>query len=101
MKEAKNNYNVIPDEENVIINSSRATNAQTKMVHIFRQMKEIFGRSKKDDETDEDETDDEQPDTIDLRCLGNEKCTKQRNYKKGQGPKILTPYQVLARKAIS
>ena len=33
------------------------------MVGIFRQLREIFVRSKTDDETDKDETDDEQPDT--------------------------------------
>ena len=45
-EEAKNMYNSIADEENIIINSSRTIKARTKMAGIFRQLREIFVRSK-------------------------------------------------------
>ena len=71
-KEAKNMYKSTEDEANIIINSLRTTKARTKMVGIFRQLREIFVRSKTDDETDKDETDDEQPDTTGMPDLESE-----------------------------
>ena len=99
--ESKNMYNSIADEENIIINSSRTIKARTKMVGIFRQLREIFVRSKTDDETDSDETDDEKPHTTDMPDLEREESAKQRKNIKGKGLKILTPDQMISRLRIS
>ena len=77
------------------------------MLPIFKQLQEIFMGTKADDEVDDevdDKTDDEtdeQPDTTDVLELESEESAEQRRNQQEQGPKILTPEQMLIRLPIS
>ena len=99
-------YNNIVDDVNIIV-ESRTTKARTKMMDIFKQLRDIFKRPKTDgdkkdgDETDGDEIDDEQPDTADMSDLESDESAGQRKNQRGQGLKILTPNQMLSRLPIS
>ena len=94
-------YNNIVDDVNIIV-ESRTTKARTKMMDIFKQLRDIFKRPKTDgDKKDGDETDDEQPDTADMSDLESDESAGQRKNQRGQGLKILTPNQMLSRLPIS
>ena len=102
---------------------SKITKHRKKMVNIFKQLKEIFSGSKRnnktyfktgdktddktdddktdDDETDYDEANDEKPNTTDMPALESEESAEQRRNQTGQGQKILTPDQMLSRLPIS
>ena len=73
------------------------------MLPTFKQLQEIFMGSKADAEADDegdndmDYKTDEQPDITDMPHLETEESAEQ----KGQGLKILTPKQMLARLPIS
>ena len=87
-------YNAIADEENAIINSSRSRKCKNKVVGIFRELQQMFVRSrtnnKTDDERDDktdDTIDDEQPGATDMPDLENEGSAEQRKHQEGQGLK--------------
>ena len=66
------------------------------MLSIFKQLEEIFMRSKADEEVDE-EVDNEADDETDMPELEREESAAQRREKEGQGLKILTPQQMISR----
>ena len=100
-------YNDIVDGINTIV-KSRATKPRTKMVDIFKQLKETFVSRVTDDKIydktynkSDYETDEQQPDTTDMPDLESEESAEQRKNERGQGLKILAPDQMLTRLPIS
>ena len=78
----------------------KITKIRTKLVDIFKQLKEILVRPKTDDKTG-DKTDGEQPGITDMPDLDSEQSAEQRRNKKGKGFKILTTGQMLSRLPIT
>ena len=99
-------YSSIADDASKL-NRLELTEPRKKMLPIFKQLQEIFMGTKADDEVDDevdDKTDDEtdeQPDTTDVLELESEESAEQRRNQQEQGPKILTPEQMLIRLPIS
>ena len=82
------------------MNKLNPTKNRIKMMHIFKQLEEIFIKSKTNNETDDeadDEVDNEQPDTTSMPALDSEESAEQKRNKKGHGLKELTPDQMLSR----
>ena len=89
-KKVKDMYNNIAEDVNKL-NKLKPTESRKKMLPIFKQLEEIFMGSKADEKVDDEA--DEQPDTADMPELESEESTAQQ----GQGVKILSKQQMIAR----
>ena len=79
--------NNINDVVEKILNSSKHTRSQDKMIEILSQLKELAPYR--------------QPDTTDMPELESEESAAQRRSQQEKGLKILTPNQMLSRLPIS
>ena len=111
-KEAKDRFNAILDTDiSKTAGLNKYTKNQSKILYIFRLLKELFLGYETDDETDEksdeqpdkqpdnetNETGDKQSDITDMPDLESEEYAEQGRKQKGQGLKILTPNMMLSR----
>ena len=99
--EFKKKYNKIVDDVKSILETTKLTRSQNKMLKVLSLLKEINDGSLYEKSDIVEQESDEQLDTTDMSELESEESAEQNEKQRGVRLKILTPEQILSRLSIT
>ena len=99
--EFKKKYNKIVDDVKNILETTKLTRSQNKILKVLSLLKEINDGSLYEKSDIVEQESDEQLDTTDMSELESEESAEQNEKQRGVRLKILTPEQILSRLSIT
>ena len=99
--EFKKKYNKIVDDVKSILETTKLTRSQNKILKVLSLLKEINDGSLYEKSDIVEQESDEQLDTTDMSELESEESAEQNEKQRGVRLKILTPEQILSRLSIT
>ena len=97
----KKKYNKIVDDVKSILETTKLTRSQNKILKVLSLLKEINDGSLYEKSDIVEQESDEQLDTTDMSELESEESAEQNEKQRGVRLKILTPEQILSRLSIT